>query len=60
MLLAVSVGNGVQVFAMTVVTMIFAVLGFLSPANRGALMTAMVRAFLLSSACTMRGSIVKS
>ena len=43
MLLAVSVGNGVQVFAMTVVTMIFAVLGFLSPANRGALMTAMVR-----------------
>merc|ERR1712093_345157 len=42
MLLAVSVGNGVQVFAMTVVTMIFAVLGFLSPANRGALMTAMV------------------
>jgi len=43
MLLAVSVGNGVQVFAMTVITMIFAVLGFLSPANRGALMTAMVR-----------------
>ncbi len=42
MLLAVSVGNGVQVFAMTVVTMIFAVLGFLSPANRGGLITAVV------------------
>lgn len=42
MLLAVSIGNGVQVFFMTIVTMAFAVLGFLTPANRGALMTAMV------------------
>jgi len=42
MLLSVSVGSGVQVLAMAVITMIFAVLGFLSPANRGGLMTAMV------------------
>eukprot|EP01087_Luapelamoeba_hula_P024812 TRINITY_DN957_c0_g1_i1.p1 TRINITY_DN957_c0_g1~~TRINITY_DN957_c0_g1_i1.p1 ORF type:complete len:645 (-),score=84.12 TRINITY_DN957_c0_g1_i1:59-1993(-) len=42
MLLSVSVGSGVQVFAMTVITMVFAVLGFLSPANRGGLMTATV------------------
>jgi transmembrane 9 superfamily protein 2/4 len=42
MLLAVSVGNGVQVLLMTVFTMVFAVLGFLSPANRGGLMTAVV------------------
>jgi len=42
MLLSVSVGSGVQVFTMVVITMIFAVLGFLSPANRGGLMTAMV------------------
>ncbi|KAL6052447.1 Transmembrane 9 superfamily member [Balamuthia mandrillaris] len=42
MLLAVSVGSGVQVFAMSLVVMVFAVLGFLSPANRGSLMTASV------------------
>lgn len=41
-LLCVYVGTGVQFFAMTVVTMIFAVLGFLSPSNRGGLMTAML------------------
>ncbi|CAA7402922.1 unnamed protein product [Spirodela intermedia] len=41
-LLCVYVGTGVQFFAMTLVTMIFALLGFLSPSNRGGLMTAMV------------------
>jgi len=40
MLLSVLVGSGVQVFGMVLVTMVFAVLGFLSPANRGGLMTA--------------------
>lgn len=39
MLLAVFVGSGVQVLCMTVVTLAFACLGFLSPANRGSLMT---------------------
>merc|ERR1711871_1292870 len=39
-LLAASVGTGVQVLGMTVVCLIFAVLGFLSPANRGSLMSA--------------------
>ncbi|KAG8042624.1 hypothetical protein G9C98_005258 [Cotesia typhae] len=39
MLLAVFLGSGVQVFFMTLVTLAFACLGFLSPANRGALMT---------------------
>nr|GMD30504.1 transmembrane 9 superfamily member 7-like [Ipomoea batatas] len=33
-LLCVYVGTGVQIFAMTLVTMMFAVLGFLSPSNR--------------------------
>jgi len=47
MLLSVLVGTGVQVFAMSVITMIFAVLGFLSPANRGGLMTAMVVLFVV-------------
>ena len=46
MLLAVLVGTGVQTFAMAVITMIFAVLGFLSPANRGGLLTAMVVLFV--------------
>lgn len=40
--LAVYVGTGAQVFGMTFVTMLFALLGFLSPANRGGLMTAML------------------
>jgi len=39
MFLAVLVGNGVQLFVMTLITLVFACLGFLSPANRGALMT---------------------
>jgi len=47
MLLSVLVGTGVQVFAMSVITMIFAVLGFLSPANRGGLMTALVVLFVV-------------
>lgn len=41
-LLCVYVGTGVQFFGMTGVTMTFAVLGFLSPSNRGGLMTAML------------------
>lgn len=39
MLLAVLLGSGVQVFFMALITLFFACLGFLSPANRGALMT---------------------
>uniref|UniRef100_A0A2I9LPU4 Transmembrane 9 superfamily member n=1 Tax=Centruroides hentzi TaxID=88313 RepID=A0A2I9LPU4_9SCOR len=39
MLLALFLGSGVQVFFMTLITLFFACLGFLSPANRGALMT---------------------
>eukprot|EP01090_Pellita_catalonica_P018482 TRINITY_DN5992_c0_g1_i1.p1 TRINITY_DN5992_c0_g1~~TRINITY_DN5992_c0_g1_i1.p1 ORF type:complete len:647 (-),score=75.10 TRINITY_DN5992_c0_g1_i1:89-1903(-) len=41
-LLSVSVGTGVQTLAMAAVVMVFAVLGFLSPSNRGGLMTTMV------------------
>merc|ERR1719231_974658 len=39
-MLSVLLGTGVQTLTMAVITMIFAVLGFLSPANRGGLMTA--------------------
>lgn len=41
-LLCVYAGTGVQCLGMMVVTMLFAVLGFLSPSNRGGLMTAML------------------
>ncbi|KAK9682878.1 hypothetical protein RND81_10G103500 [Saponaria officinalis] len=41
-LLCVYAGTGVQCFGMMFVTMMFAVLGFLSPSNRGGLMTAML------------------
>jgi transmembrane 9 superfamily protein 2/4 len=39
MLLSVFLGSGTQILCMTGITLVFACLGFLSPANRGALMT---------------------
>ncbi|KAI9569682.1 hypothetical protein HD554DRAFT_501848 [Boletus coccyginus] len=42
MLLAVMVGNGAQLCAMCSVTLVFALLGFLSPSNRGSLATVMM------------------
>ncbi|XP_059082193.1 transmembrane 9 superfamily member 2-like [Tigriopus californicus] len=39
MLLSVFLGSGAQILAMSGITLIFACLGFLSPANRGSLMT---------------------
>jgi transmembrane 9 superfamily protein 2/4 len=44
-LLAVSVGSGIQILGMAVVTLCFALLGFLSPANRGGLLQAMMLVF---------------
>jgi transmembrane 9 superfamily protein 2/4 len=45
LLLAVSVGNGMQILGMAVVTLIFALLGFLSPAHRGGLLQSMMLLF---------------
>jgi transmembrane 9 superfamily protein 2/4 len=45
-LLATYAGVGVQLFGMLVITTVFALFGFLSPANRGGLMTAMVLMFV--------------
>ncbi|KAI0789132.1 Nonaspanin TM9SF [Abortiporus biennis] len=42
MLLSVLVGNGAQLCAMVGVTLVFALLGFLSPSNRGSLATVMM------------------
>ncbi|KAH0335886.1 endosomal P24A protein-like protein, partial [Aureobasidium melanogenum] len=42
MVLSILVGNGAQLFMMTGFTIAFALLGFLSPSNRGSLTTVMV------------------
>ncbi|CAO1613621.1 unnamed protein product [Parajaminaea phylloscopi] len=42
MLLSIAVGTGSQLVAMSVITLAFALLGFLSPSNRGSLATVMV------------------
>lgn len=47
MLLCVCVGSGVQVLAMALATIIFAAVGFISPANRGSLMFVMLLLFVL-------------
>ncbi|KAI9250760.1 hypothetical protein BY458DRAFT_493758 [Sporodiniella umbellata] len=49
MLLSVLVGGGIQLMVMTGLTLVFAVLGFLSPSNRGALGTVMIIFFMVFS-----------
>lgn len=49
-LLAVFVGSGAQILAQTGVTLVFALLGFLSPSFRGGLLTTMLALWVLSSA----------
>jgi len=44
-LFCVFVGTGVQLLGMVIITMMFALLGFLSPANRGGLMSATLMLF---------------
>merc|ERR1711916_367080 len=48
MTLSVCVGTGIQILVMAFITLAFALLGFLSPANRGGLLTAVVVLFVLS------------
>ena len=45
-LLCVMVGDGVQITGMGVVTIVFAALGFMSPASRGMLLTGMIILYL--------------
>lgn len=47
MILAILVGNGAQLFAMTGCTIVFALMGFLSPSNRGSLGSVMVLLYTL-------------
>jgi transmembrane 9 superfamily protein 2/4 len=49
LLLSVLVGNGVHILCMISVTLVFAVLGFLSPSSRGALGTMIVVVYVLFS-----------
>jgi len=46
-LLSVYAGSGMQLLIMCILTLLFAALGFLSPANRGSLLTASVFFFVL-------------
>lgn len=46
-MLAVRVGSGVQINCTCAVTLLFAVVGFLSPASRGSLLTALLVLYLL-------------
>mmetsp|Transcript_26640 Transcript_26640/g.60809 ORF Transcript_26640/g.60809 Transcript_26640/m.60809 type:complete len:675 (-) Transcript_26640:2697-4721(-) len=46
-LLAVFIGSGVQVLGMATFTIVFAVLGFLSPSNRGSILLSMLLLFVL-------------
>ncbi|CAH2068569.1 unnamed protein product [Thlaspi arvense] len=45
-LLCVMVGDGVQITGMAIVTIVFAALGFMSPASRGMLLTGMIILYL--------------
>lgn len=47
MLLAIMLGNGIQLFMMVGTTLAFALLGFLSPSNRGSLATAIILFYAL-------------
>ncbi|KAK4997556.1 Transmembrane 9 superfamily member 2 [Elasticomyces elasticus] len=47
MILSVLLGNGAQLFMMTGFTIVFALLGFLSPSNRGSLGTVMILLYTL-------------
>lgn len=47
MLLSIMLGNGVQLFMMVGTTILFALLGFLSPSNRGSLATAILLLYSL-------------
>ncbi|KAA8522917.1 hypothetical protein F0562_009340 [Nyssa sinensis] len=46
-LLCIMVGDGVQILGMAVVTILFAALGFMSPASRGTLLTGMIFFYLI-------------
>ncbi|XP_042512348.1 transmembrane 9 superfamily member 11-like [Macadamia integrifolia] len=46
-LLCIMVGDGIQILGMAVVTILFAALGFMSPASRGTLITGMLFFYLI-------------
>jgi len=48
-LLSIAVGNGVQLVLVSAATLFFALLGFLSPANRGGLLSALLITFAMFS-----------
>lgn len=55
LLLAVLAGTGAQLFAMALSTLTFALLGFMSPANRGGLLTSLLLLFVFMGAYVRAG-----
>lgn len=55
--LAVRVGSGLQILATLVVTMFFSAVGFLSPASRGSLLTALLVLYLLLAVAAGFGGV---
>ena len=51
MLLCVCNGSGIQLLYMSVILLVFAAIGFLSPANRGSLMIALLLLYVLMGVC---------
>jgi len=49
-LLAVSVGSGIQILCMSIITLVFALCGFLSPASRGGLLQSVMILFVMMGA----------
>merc|ERR1719387_1097569 len=47
LLLCASIGTGMQILGMALISIVCAMLGFLSPANRGGLLTATLLTFVL-------------
>jgi len=47
MMFAVFIGSGLQLFCMSVITIVFAAVGFLSPANRGSLVIAVLVLYVM-------------
>lgn len=50
MLLCIFAGTGWQIFGMSLLTIVFSAIGFLSPANRGSLMIALLLLFVMMGA----------
>ncbi|KAL4318429.1 hypothetical protein GQ457_18G003980 [Hibiscus cannabinus] len=57
-LLCILVGDGIQILGMAIVTILFAALGFMSPASRGTLITGMLFFYLILGIAAGYGAVL--